>query len=842
MYQRHREHLNAFRRRIEEDPYEALFGWSNRRIHGLWGKHTFAAIKAEMDGLFIQRAVVGSDPADQSDRDPKSPENGDKISKSAASQAEKASKRDIQATISWRRATRDASGQIHEDSGNLVYDPISNRMVPKDEPVSRSSHSNLPESGSQVKSDSCDAKSGAAHLGQGMQQAQRAATEHAVDAKPERHTRGAPLTNVGTARERVQGTPQADQPTSRLETSLDRFTSGTGVRDEQPLHSKTAVDANSRSQEVSIRTIFENLREERERGVAPQQNGPEKAKRALEHAWKKKADPQTSIAGAVSQDIKQANSKSIENPTMVDPRPKTQATAFPVQSPSHRKDQQRTSVTSHSAEASGSAHTSDSVRRGRSSLWSKIHECQRPMSPVLLKDKPLKSMNLKELVEHRARLTRKIRQHQLDDTKPTSVFGSKLQQEVIDLKKAFNAFENKWRHRPDSATTQRDRSNDDHNTKDRPVPNSASEPVPAEGDMSPKVVEFARNGRWYKDKAPHAKMITAEPPSKDQQLVKDIRAAYENAYGPIDCSHRQGPLRFDSEASNAPAATSQRQVGFAPDVTNAKGRVEAYLARSMSEASSTTQNVRSSLATMKESTPPRVNPIDKTSKPEPDLTPQTGNFASPTGFVNHDRPIDDTQLDESDNRTDSIDHFSSQTTSRTLPQRRVRREEPVFSGQLPMQKYTVSEVVEMLKEQGIAGKSYSDNTTSSKGGSRSTSSQRHARNKKPSRSWGQSAKYILLGGAVGTITSYVIGVMIDYNREPRVEGGYDRGFPTWDGQRSWRGSKMQATSPETPKSEQQLSSSERALHFSDMPLGGVEYPMMGLLVACIWYILAAGGS
>ncbi|GAB7362968.1 hypothetical protein MBLNU230_g3263t1 [Neophaeotheca triangularis] len=90
----------------------------------------------------------------------------------------------------------------------------------------------------------------------------------------------------------------------------------------------------------------------------------------------------------------------------------------------------------------------------------------------------------------------------------------------------------------------------------------------------------------------------------------------------------------------------------------------------------------------------RVNPIDGTSYSRPVAEPSTGNFASPTGFVNHDPVI----AEDSQNRSATSDlgrhydygnQYSPTTTNEpsTSPEDldnsrnpRVKREEPVFSG------------------------------------------------------------------------------------------------------------------------------------------------------------------
>ena len=84
--------------------------------------------------------------------------------------------------------------------------------------------------------------------------------------------------------------------------------------------------------------------------------------------------------------------------------------------------------------------------------------------------------------------------------------------------------------------------------------NDAKQPAPrrlqsfyqGEGDMASNVHEFAGRDRWYKRKAPHAMNAKdAENDAKlqkatsDRALIREIRAIYEDTYGTIDTKHRQ---------------------------------------------------------------------------------------------------------------------------------------------------------------------------------------------------------------------------------------------------------------------------------------------------------------
>ena len=67
-----------------------------------------------------------------------------------------------------------------------------------------------------------------------------------------------------------------------------------------------------------------------------------------------------------------------------------------------------------------------------------------------------------------------------------------------------------------------------------------------EGDMASNVHEFATRDRWYKRKAPHAMDANdAEMNAKlqklaaDRALIREVRGIYEDTYGTIDTKHRQ---------------------------------------------------------------------------------------------------------------------------------------------------------------------------------------------------------------------------------------------------------------------------------------------------------------
>ena len=85
-----------------------------------------------------------------------------------------------------------------------------------------------------------------------------------------------------------------------------------------------------------------------------------------------------------------------------------------------------------------------------------------------------------------------------------------------------------------------------------------------EGDMASNVHEFAARDRWYKRKAPHATDANdAEMNAKlqklaaDRALIREVRGIYEDTYGTIDTKHRQ-PESLPTPSAKEPTSSSGR--------------------------------------------------------------------------------------------------------------------------------------------------------------------------------------------------------------------------------------------------------------------------------------------
>ena len=90
-----------------------------------------------------------------------------------------------------------------------------------------------------------------------------------------------------------------------------------------------------------------------------------------------------------------------------------------------------------------------------------------------------------------------------------------------------------------------------------------------EGDMASNVHEFAGRDRWYKRKAPHAMDAKdAEMDAKlkklatDRALIREVRCIYEDTYGTIDTKHRQPDLLLSPSIKHAgqPISSSSGRV------------------------------------------------------------------------------------------------------------------------------------------------------------------------------------------------------------------------------------------------------------------------------------------
>ena len=80
-----------------------------------------------------------------------------------------------------------------------------------------------------------------------------------------------------------------------------------------------------------------------------------------------------------------------------------------------------------------------------------------------------------------------------------------------------------------------------------------------EGDMATSVLEFTDKSRWYTQKPPHAMeqdKLEAQQLAQDRNLVREIRAIYEDEYGVIDTKHRHLPKPDDAAVPEEPVTAN----------------------------------------------------------------------------------------------------------------------------------------------------------------------------------------------------------------------------------------------------------------------------------------------
>ena len=120
------------------------------------------------------------------------------------------------------------------------------------------------------------------------------------------------------------------------------------------------------------------------------------------------------------------------------------------------------------------------------------------------------------------------------------------EEEVKNQKVAMEAMEmrgsNRTTNTAKNASSRGARSDD----TEQPTPRRLQSFFQGEGDMASNVHEFAGRDRWYKRKAPHAMNAKdaendakLQKAAKDRALIREIRGIYEETYGTIDTKHRQ---------------------------------------------------------------------------------------------------------------------------------------------------------------------------------------------------------------------------------------------------------------------------------------------------------------
>lgn len=921
VWQRHWEQMEELRKAVEKDPYEALFGWSNRRLSKVWRDVSWqfdSLNKSSMENIARNRAARFSngrtESLSQSEAGSARTSNGthafapsDEPSKTSLGNE------NFRASLSWRTSGIDSRGKHFEQSGDLVYDPISNRMVPRQQSESTRAESSAqfgPSEGndnttkiprdeyasSTGREEHAEAKSSPEKQSENQEYpslVHRSAKDQQTPMKrligdasymenkynspsedPKEQIAESTTVEDLESMERTkareaelnQAKKQASSAASIEEDAQKAGWASANVKPDEQLGTQ-AVDRQSTNNTRLVSSLERHIAKakiirrntggiieqstsaNRVRAIEKRVDAKKKqldvpwAKRAMEQSWKQANQNDARKNNRLDNMIEKVNEAQLQTR-----RGEFRRKAEAWRNFKSGRQHSGTSTSSIGARATSKAPASrlasDSSPSSQvSNLWRGIPEQSRASCVALWKEKPLRSMTPSELSAHRARIQRKFAK-KIPRERSLTPAEIKLQNEVEALKAAMNAFETRWRDH----TALDDASQQPHRPASRsPKPPCISrnsvEMVAGEGDVSPKVVDYAENGKWYKKKALHAAAAEEGMKKNDQELVKDLCDVYERAYGTIDIAHRQGAM-----ASNDSAASSEYPVGF----------------NTSPQRSGTTST---------------VNPIDGTTQPSDHLNPPTGNFASPTGFVNHNTPSPPFgRFAPAEKPARSIQDFgaiSSKKTAEAFPAsarpssysisprqpspsgRRVRKEEPVFSGQLPAQRYTIPEIIAILNRQGVASPLESpgkarivstagsssvdgkdDHTASSARDTRNVSRRKRSRDRR----FGRTLKFMALAGFWIAGCCYATGVLIEYFRMgPRIDEGYDTGRPTWDSESASRRRARARASDEVrsvaPTKERRADEKKSVV---DTPLRGMEYPLLGLLGACVWYLLSGG--
>jgi hypothetical protein len=245
-----------------------------------------------------------------------------------------------------------------------------------------------------------------------------------------------------------------------------------------------------------------------------------------------------------------------------------------------------------------------------------------------------------------------------------------------------------------------------------------------ENHMDPTISSHVRNmeGSQLEAMSEGAEFTTksksdfSDRKQQDRELVEEIKQIYEESYGSIASDSRLGVaslgtnlnveptlykilaydptmqainvaettsivrdnstaltpaevlLRLSNPAKFFPHFGPLRAEGY--EIVSGSGDVLVF--RRVREPQAPKPEIESPPATQEASPAPaaasRINPIDMMGSHPGPVLPKTGNFASPTGFVNYDDPT----VDGGESRTKPPPPFRSMID--------VRREEPVFSG------------------------------------------------------------------------------------------------------------------------------------------------------------------
>ena len=918
---------------MKMDPYETLFGWSNRRLNGVWEQHDAFARhplypwpqdqdskgdkpKASQSHLETQdhqkaqstgekspqtegekifeksqsknRSYVqldtqsGLDSAKQWNKSSRSSDRGSDAS-TAASPFINAERPTISANVWWSRSGIDSAGKSFRESGELEFDPISMRMVPKKKPSNSTldtqkdlepRQSNLPQ-----------------------QQSTSTSTKTVGVSVPSKHH---------TSLEKSGSESKATE-TSKTQRSYDSFLFASDEATQEK--AKSARDSlKRRTSQVSREEKLEKLKDWNrfKNAFADQIEWVKKSKaehpscarlanslfkklKPLKHMNAKElADHRQSLLNSWKQDLSKVE-KAAQTMTRTDRKLEEEVSAQKTAMSAFENKWRYRERPSTPVESEKASQAPEKIA-GEGDISTNVAEFAK--NNRWYKDKaPHAATN--EQRKHDHQLVRDVRQVYEDAYGPinithrqgTCVSGTNKAADAaaefnklrdaddkhfaryINLNKISGTVSPKTEESPESsikpevsnqvrkASEHPERTKIHHITSNGPFSHYAAlshRPIGFTGIVTGPPVNWDQLKLAERLSLKEAMTKLSDPQGFVDRLIKDDRIGEDIVLAKDSqlVTRKQVPARSANKAQEPETATA------------------AATDEDPSRASPTPTSSRSS----------KVNPIDGTTRNVPDLTPQPGNFASPTGFVNHDVfPTNGEQPKPKPSNHDSSCQTNTQRHDEVLKHkspnhgRRVRKEEPVFSGRIPQQKLSIPEIVTLLNTKGLGiigrdwsesdgrrpppcrrfneGKTSTGRQDASHGNGRNGGRYRQSREGRDFKNLGFARRFakILWIGGLFALTAYATGVVIEYFREEPAdlnasippEEHTESDAPAWMSSR--RRKLEQARKAQVEKEEAEMEKA-RAEIFGRVFTGFVELHLLGLLAWAVWKVISASGG
>lgn len=486
--------LEDFARRIEQDPYQALFGASNRWLG------------------WLDRSVCDTPSAAQARGRPRDKIHDDQIQnhpREALYQQARSSPSIKQDPVHSRA---EQIAETKQDDYDI--DPITLRKVPKRLiPSKRDSvkpwpaeqgHVGIPVKKFQINH-------GAGSPGQSpaipSSQADAAATPSSQDWLAQEGFRAQWHSPSFDSDKRTE--------TQRIESALDRHIKSDIARrigENQPL--KTHIPKENTKDDVDLLRASD-IRASAGRKGQPTQVKPVDKQAHLRSLERSHEQRQSELDKRLASEVDQPNMnpETIRSVAQVRPETVSKVHSKPT---THHEDLE----TNDFAMEHASRLTSSQVGRIRAKLV-----------PLKTKIDVLKEDYValrKQLLEEKRRVA--------DSAKRSAAKKARemLDREIDAQQHAMQAFESKHRTAGES-----------HKQSSPVAPSVAHEELHGEGDMASNVHQFANRARWYKRKAPHAQdetEVRLRRLAQEKAFVGELREIYEDAYGTIDTKHHQPAL------------------------------------------------------------------------------------------------------------------------------------------------------------------------------------------------------------------------------------------------------------------------------------------------------------